>query len=59
MSWPREGHWVRCGLEPDHEGVCLSNEKDQKPCPSCDRDLSYPGAPGHECYTYAEQGGAR
>lgn len=23
-------------------------------CPSCDRDLSYPGAPGHECYTYAE-----
>lgn len=24
-------------------------------CPSCDRDLSYPGAPGHACYTYAEQ----
>lgn len=23
-------------------------------CPSCDRDLSYPGQPGHECYTYAE-----
>lgn len=23
-------------------------------CPSCDRDLSYPGAPGHECYTYDE-----
>ena len=23
-------------------------------CPSCDRDLSYPGAPGHECYTYEE-----
>lgn len=25
-----------------------------EPCPSCDRDLSYPGAPGHECYTYAQ-----
>lgn len=23
-------------------------------CPSCDRDLSYSGQPGHECYTYAE-----
>lgn len=23
-------------------------------CPSCDHDLSYPGQPGHECYTYAE-----
>ena len=21
-------------------------------CPSCDHDLSYPGAPGHKCYTY-------
>ena len=21
-------------------------------CPSCQRDLSYPGAPGHECYTH-------
>lgn len=26
----------------------------REPCPSCDRDLSYPGSPGHECYTYAE-----
>ncbi len=25
------------------------------PCPSCDRDLSYPGQPGHRCYTYAER----
>ena len=22
--------------------------------PSCDHDLSYPGKPGHECYTYDE-----
>ena len=24
-------------------------------CPGCDRDLTYPGQPGHECYTYEEQ----
>lgn len=23
-------------------------------CPSCDRDLGLPDAPGHECYTYAQ-----
>lgn len=23
-------------------------------CPSCDRDLSFSGQPGHVCYTYAE-----
>ena len=27
---------------------------DPNGCPSCDRDLSYPGAPGHQCYTYDE-----
>lgn len=28
---------------------------ERKGCPSCDRDLSYPGQPGHICFTYAEQ----
>jgi len=28
---------------------------DKDGCPSCDRGLTYPGQPGHECYTYAEQ----
>lgn len=23
-------------------------------CPSCDHDLSYPGKPGHECYSHEE-----
>lgn len=23
-------------------------------CPSCDHDLSYPGSPGHDCYTYEQ-----
>lgn len=27
---------------------------DHKGCPSCDHDLSYPGKPGHTCYTYEE-----
>lgn len=26
-----------------------------EPCPSCERDLSYPGAPGHKCYTAADR----
>lgn len=29
-------------------------QEPKKGCPSCDHDLSYPGQPGHICYTYAE-----
>lgn len=30
------------------------DKSSKPPCPSCDHDLSYPGAPGHTCYTYEE-----
>jgi len=30
-------------------------EQRDEPCPSCERDLTYPGQQGHECYTHADR----
>jgi hypothetical protein len=48
--------WCACDADrwPCHTARALADAP-AEPCPSCERDLTYPGQRGHECYTHAER----
>jgi hypothetical protein len=47
--WKYQDEW-RAAAVLDSTALILEAVPTSPPCPSCDRDLSYPGQPGHTCY---------